>query len=134
MTHDERERLFRLLAARDGLGAATGSIPRRTGDAPVPLLPAQRQLWFLDRLGASDGVYTISQSWRLTGVLDVEALRRALAAVVDRHEALRAGFAEADGEPVQIYEPKDGQPVDPPEAPPTRRGRCASRAPAPPRG
>lgn len=102
MTQHEREQLFRLLAARDGLGAATGSIPRRTGDAPVPLLPAQRQLWFLDRLGARDGVYTISQSWRLTGALDVEALRRALATVADRHEALRAGFAESDGEPVQI--------------------------------
>ncbi|MFD2467573.1 non-ribosomal peptide synthetase [Amycolatopsis silviterrae] len=102
MTQDERERLFRLLAARDGLGAATGSIPRRSGDAPVPLLPAQRQLWFLDRLGARDGVYTISQSWRLSGPLDVEALRRALATVVDRHEALRAGFAESDGEPVQV--------------------------------
>ncbi|WP_409465134.1 non-ribosomal peptide synthetase [Amycolatopsis sp. GA6-003] len=102
MTQPEREQLFRLLAARDGLGAATGSIPRRPGDAPVPLLPAQRQLWFLDRLGARDGVYTISQSWRLTGALDVEALRRALATVVDRHEALRAGFAESDGEPVQV--------------------------------
>ncbi|SFP60936.1 non-ribosomal peptide synthetase [Amycolatopsis rubida] len=102
MTHPEREQLFRLLAARDGLGAATGSIPRRTGDAPVPLLPAQRQLWFLDRLGARDGVYTISQSWRLAGPLDVEALRRALATVVERHEALRAGFAESGGEPVQI--------------------------------
>ncbi|MER6767325.1 amino acid adenylation domain-containing protein, partial [Amycolatopsis sp. NPDC000746] len=102
MTQHEREQLFRLLAARDGLGAAPGSIPRRTGDAPVPLLPAQRQLWFLDRLGARDGVYTISQSWRLTGALDVEALRRALAAVVDRHEALRSGFAESDGEPVHI--------------------------------
>lgn len=26
---------------------------------------------------------------------------------------------EFDGEPVQIYEPKDGQPIDPPDAPPT---------------
>jgi type I restriction enzyme R subunit len=31
-----------------------------------------------------------------------------------------------DGEPVQIYEPKDGQPIDPPDAPADRRGRRAA--------
>src|SRR4051812_40109422 len=104
MTQQDRDRLFKLLAARSGLATATreSAIPRRRGNGPVPLLPAQRQLWFLDRLGARDGVYTITQSWRLSGALDVAALRRALAAVVDRHEALRAGFEERDGEPMQV--------------------------------
>jgi hypothetical protein len=107
MTQQERERLFRLLATRGELAttAGDGTVPRRDAGAPVPLLPAQRQLWFLDRLGARDGVYTISQSWRLSGALDVAALRRALAAVVDRHEALRAGFTETGGEPVQVIAP-----------------------------
>ncbi len=92
-------------------GVAAVAVPRRTDDGPVPLLPAQRQLWFLDRLGARDGVYTISQSWRLSGVLDIDRFRAALGAVVDRHEALRAGFPEVDGEPVQII----AEPGVPPE-------------------
>ncbi|MBW4718783.1 non-ribosomal peptide synthetase [Saccharothrix obliqua] len=96
-------RFAEALRAR-GFGGASAAVavPRRDGDGAVPLLPAQRQLWFLDRLGARDGVYTISQSWRLTGVLDVDRFRAALGVVVDRHEALRAGFPDVDGEPVQV--------------------------------
>jgi len=107
-----RDALFALLAARRGLAAGTGpvgatTVPRRAADAEVPLLPGQRQLWFLDRLGARDGVYTMAQCWRLSGELDHVALRAALAAVLVRHEALRAGFTEVAGEPVQHFAPAD---------------------------
>ncbi|CRK62219.1 Siderophore biosynthesis non-ribosomal peptide synthetase modules [Alloactinosynnema sp. L-07] len=96
----ERDRLFALLAAKRGLAGAD-TIPRRPADAVVPLLPGQRQLWFLDQVGATDGVYTMSQVWRLTGAVDISALRAALAVLLDRHEGLRTSFAEVDGEPVQ---------------------------------
>jgi acyl carrier protein len=39
---------------------------------------------------------------RLSGALDVDALERAFAAVVDRHETLRTRFAVVDGAPVQV--------------------------------
>jgi amino acid adenylation domain-containing protein len=76
------------------------------GEDEVFVFPAsfaQRRLWFLDRLG-SGSAYTIAHagSFRLRGPLDVDALRRALAALVDRHESLRTTFREVEGEPMQV--------------------------------
>ncbi|HVK21687.1 MAG TPA: condensation domain-containing protein, partial [Actinokineospora sp.] len=96
----DRDRLFAMLAAKRGLGGGD-TIPRRPSDVVVPLLPGPRQRWFLDQVGATDGVYTMSQVWRLTGSVDVSALRAALIVLLARHEALRTSFAEVDGEPVQ---------------------------------
>ena len=42
---------------------------------------------------------------RLRGVLDVAALERSFATVVERHEGLRTRFAVEDGGPVQVIEP-----------------------------
>lgn len=64
---------------------------------------AQRRLWFLDRLGTGSA-YTIAHtgSFLLRGQLDGEALHRALAEIVRRHEALRTAFREIEGEPMQV--------------------------------
>jgi amino acid adenylation domain-containing protein len=73
---------------------------------PLPLSFAQQRLWFLERLGGLGGTYHVPTRLRLRGPLDRGALRRALDAVVARHEALRTTFVEVDGEPVQrIAEP-----------------------------
>src|SRR5262249_52588286 len=40
------------------------------------------------------------------GELNVEALRRTICSIVDRHESLRTHFIEIDGRPIQIIEPK----------------------------
>lgn len=60
---------------------------------------AQRRLWFIDRLG--DGLraaYHIPIFLRLTGALDVAALRSAMADMSSRHEILRTTFVdEGDG-------------------------------------
>ncbi|UJW29759.1 amino acid adenylation domain-containing protein [Saccharothrix sp. AJ9571] len=63
---------------------------------------AQRRLWLVQQVDPGNPFYLIPMGMRLRGELDVPALRRALAAVVDRHEALRTGFAVEDGEPVQV--------------------------------
>jgi amino acid adenylation domain-containing protein/non-ribosomal peptide synthase protein (TIGR01720 family) len=64
---------------------------------------AQKRLWVIDRMveGASVA-YNIPVALLLEGPLDVEALRRALAAVVERHESLRTALKEVDGEPRQF--------------------------------
>jgi amino acid adenylation domain-containing protein len=73
----------------------------------LPLSYAQQRLWFLDRLqGGRSTEYNQLQARRLRGELNVEALRRAVQTIVDRHESLRTCFAEVEGEPVQVIEPE----------------------------
>ncbi|BCJ50692.1 hypothetical protein Asp14428_21670 [Actinoplanes sp. NBRC 14428] len=73
--------------------------PPRTG--PVPASFAQRTLWFLDRLAPGNAGYHTGVTYTLTGPLDVPALRRALARVVERHESLRTEFTETADGPLQ---------------------------------
>ena len=57
----------------------------------VPTTEAQREIWLADQLGPDASLsFNLSVSLRLLGELDVDALRRALQALVDRHDALRA--------------------------------------------
>ncbi|RFU88304.1 non-ribosomal peptide synthetase [Streptomyces triticagri] len=64
----------------------------------IPLSYAQQRLWFIERLGASGGLYHVPLAVRLTGRLDRQALGAALADVSARHEALRTVFPEVGGD------------------------------------
>ncbi|KZB79249.1 non-ribosomal peptide synthetase [Amycolatopsis regifaucium] len=70
-----------------------------TGHAPA-LSPPQRRLWFLDQLAPDAAPYNIAMAFRLTGVLDVDALRHALRAVTERHDVLRWRIRAVDGAPL----------------------------------
>src|SRR5690606_14453198 len=77
--------------------------PRR-----LPLSPAQQRMWFLNRFDTASTAYTIPMALRMTGELDVAALRAAVADLVARHESLRTRYPEVDGEPVQqILDPAE---------------------------
>jgi hypothetical protein len=73
----------------------------------VPLSFAQQRLWFLEQLGGLGGTYHIPMRLRLQGGLDRGALRRALDAILARHEALRTTFVEVDGVAEQRIAPAD---------------------------
>src|SRR5690606_36772797 len=77
-----------------------------------PLTPAQRRLWFLDRLSPGDPAYHICYPVRLRGYLDTDRLISALDAVVARHESLLTRFIEVDGVPVQEVLPPRPTPVE----------------------
>ncbi|MBE8526733.1 amino acid adenylation domain-containing protein, partial [Amycolatopsis sp. H6(2020)] len=91
------------LAARlDGGQAAGRPVLRpRPRPAEIPLSPAQQRLWFLQQLEGPSATYNTPLAVRLTGPVDRQALRRALADVVDRHEVLRTVFPETGGRPRQ---------------------------------
>ncbi|MFP2903105.1 condensation domain-containing protein, partial [Corallococcus sp. 4LFB] len=75
----------------------------RTGQAPLSF--AQQRLWLLDQLQPGSASYNLPAAVRLTGTLDVEALRRTFTELVRRHEALRTTFQVQEGQPLQVVSP-----------------------------
>ncbi|MGV9743685.1 amino acid adenylation domain-containing protein [Rhodococcus zopfii] len=77
-----------------------GSAPRpplRRSDTTgaVPIAPAQRRLWLLSR-AEPDARYIVPVVLRLTGGLDVDALRAAVRDLCDRHEILRTAYPDGE--------------------------------------
>jgi amino acid adenylation domain-containing protein len=92
-------------AQREGLGLVTPPLVVRTRPAELPLSHAQERLWVLEQIGGLGSAYNIPAVVRLRGGLDVAALERSFATIVERHEALRTRFAVVDGAPVQVIDP-----------------------------
>ncbi len=82
----------------------TDRIPRVPRSTPVPLSFGQRQLWVLDQLTPHSTEYLMSIELRLRGAVHVTALRRALDALVARHEVLRTRYVLTDGEVLQVID------------------------------
>ncbi|MBJ6766216.1 AMP-binding protein, partial [Myxococcaceae bacterium JPH2] len=74
----------------------------------MPLSFAQQRLWFLDQLQPGQAAYNVPVALRLSGPLDVEALRATFTRLVERHEVLRTTFVVRDGQPWQHIHPAPG--------------------------
>ncbi len=97
--------LLRLLVDNKRTRAATLSLTRSQRPDALPLSHAQERLWLLEQIGVLGSAYNLPAAVRLRGLVDVAALQRALALVVERHEVLRTRFAVVDGSPVQVIDP-----------------------------
>ena len=75
-------------------------------DGPLPLTFGQERLWFLDRLEPGNPAYNIAQALQFDGAFDVEALRRAVSDMAQRHAVLRTTFTEVSGVPHQVIHPE----------------------------
>lgn len=80
--------------------------PQSRESTHFPLSFAQQRLWFLDQLQPGNPAFNIFQPMRLTGKLNLEALKNSFNEVIRRHEILRTKFAIINGEPFQIITPK----------------------------
>ncbi|HVB37536.1 MAG TPA: condensation domain-containing protein, partial [Vicinamibacterales bacterium] len=97
----QKRALFERLSKRP----APRAIPRRPPSATAPLSFAQERLWFLDRLEPDNPAYNLALAFRIDGPIDVDWARRALDALLARHETLRTAIREIDGTPVQVIAP-----------------------------
>ncbi|WP_394855224.1 amino acid adenylation domain-containing protein, partial [Rhodococcus aetherivorans] len=99
------------LESRAGGGGRTPLVPQPRPER-IPLSLAQQRMWFLNRFDTSSTVNNIPLAIRLSGDLDVAALRSAVDDVVARHEMLRTVYPEHDGTGHQLVLPVEQARVD----------------------
>ncbi|AOT06690.1 non-ribosomal peptide synthetase [Pseudoalteromonas luteoviolacea] len=75
--------------------AYDGAISPIARTEQLPLSFAQESLWFIEQLNGGQQYY-MPASFRLTGELDVDALKYAIGQVIERHESLRCQFLAGD--------------------------------------
>ncbi|MFC7449655.1 non-ribosomal peptide synthase/polyketide synthase [Rhodococcus daqingensis] len=87
----------------------SGRIPLARMERPerIPLSLAQQRMWFLNRFDTASAVNNIPLALRLSGRLDVAALRAAVADAIERHESLRTVYPDTDAGPCQVILPAD---------------------------
>ena len=80
---------------------APAGIPVADRSGKLPLSFGQERLWFLDELEPGSSLYNIPTAIKLTGDLNVDALRQAFLKLIARHESLRTTFGSANDEPLR---------------------------------
>ncbi|GLH20901.1 non-ribosomal peptide synthetase [Pseudomonas atacamensis] len=78
---------------------------KRTAEEPLLLSYAQQRQWFLWQWAPHSAAYNIPTALRLQGPLDVPALERSIAALIERHETLRTVFTQDSAQPLQVVLP-----------------------------
>jgi amino acid adenylation domain-containing protein len=96
-----RRALLELRRKKGAKAPAVAAIPRRAYHDHVPLSYAQELLWLLDQLNPNLSVYSVPRGMRISGPLNVDALKRLLDTIVNRHEVLRTTYGLHNGRPVQ---------------------------------
>ncbi|WP_167472924.1 non-ribosomal peptide synthetase [Nocardia arthritidis] len=102
MTPEQRELMRRILDRRF---SAARRLPTRERGTRVPLTPSQAGIWFFTQLYPDSAEYNVFDLLGVPMVLGAADLRRALASMVERHDALRLYITLEDGKPYQYDRP-----------------------------
>ncbi len=94
---------------RSGSTLTLPPLQRLTSNAQLPLSYSQQRLWFLDQLMPHNNAYNIPVGFRVSGPLNLIALKQSLNETVQRHESLRTNFINIDGQPIQVIAPSRTQ-------------------------
>ncbi|WP_280254786.1 condensation domain-containing protein, partial [Nocardia wallacei] len=98
------------LAAKVEQHAGAGGRPALVAvDRPerIPLSLAQQRMWFLNRFDQQSAAYNVPVAVRLSGELDLDALRAAIGDLITRHEVLRTVYPETSAGPSQVILPAE---------------------------
>ncbi|MDA9545473.1 peptide synthetase, partial [Bradyrhizobium sp. CCBAU 45321] len=95
--------------ARNRGRSDAGAIPVVARSGSLEMSFAQQRLWLLAQLDGTNSSYHIRGALRLTGELDLEALRCSIDRVFARHEALRSVFRVVDERPRVVLLPRDAR-------------------------
>ncbi|MFK0294023.1 amino acid adenylation domain-containing protein [Streptomyces sp. NPDC090442] len=95
--------------ARGAEGSPYPAVPPPSGAERAPATSEQQRLWLHQQRSPGSRAYHVGQAFRLDGVVDAAALRRALRGLVARHPALRTGFEATPEGLCQVV----GAPYDP---------------------
>ncbi len=99
-----------LVSAADEQPVAGQSPPlEHLAERPHWLLSnAQRRMWFLQQLDPRASTYNVSRAFDVRGTLDVDALAKALVALVERHDVLRTAVdVDEEGDPIAVPLPTE---------------------------
>ncbi|MFG2500631.1 amino acid adenylation domain-containing protein [Streptomyces sp. NPDC048441] len=127
------EDLLNLLTSKSTAADLIASSP--WGDTH-PLSHLQERIWLLSRLEGGNEAFNLSRAFRLTGEIRPELLEQALAAVVERHEALRTVLRQSElGQQVrasdQCHPPLTVETADSPWSPAAAAERAMAEARCP---
>nr|WP_307188341.1 non-ribosomal peptide synthetase [Nocardia alba] len=89
---------------RIGSGTGLKLVAQQRPDS-IPLSFAQQRMWFLNQFDPASAVNNMPIAVRLSGALDVDALRVAVTDLVARHEVLRTMYPPVDGVGTQLVLP-----------------------------
>lgn len=100
------EALARLIEDKQNVPSEVSAILPIDRSERLPLSFAQERLWFLEQFNSNSAAYNVPIALRMTGRLNVEALKQSFNEIMSRHEVLRTSFTAVDGQPEQVIAAK----------------------------
>ncbi|MFE5816937.1 amino acid adenylation domain-containing protein [Streptomyces sp. NPDC056479] len=107
LSGEQRVRLMRRLVESGQAGLVPAVVPPRDGDGPVPLSPAQQDLWVYESLYPGTPALNLCCAYHFEDPVEPDLLERALTQVRAHHDILRARIGGEPGALGVTFPPED---------------------------